>query len=103
MAFRGKRKSMTLPLQKYINWYKKTKKGHISVVGVEYPRELHKKHNKLSFLAESMKIGNVEKLVLSLNDKKVYVVHSKNLNKGLKHSLKLKKYIGLLDLTKTIK
>ena len=50
-----------------------------------------------------MKIANVEKLVPSLNDKKVYVVHSKNLNEGLKHSLKLKKYIGLLDLTKTIK
>ena len=69
----------------------KDKKGNILEVGVEYPEELHKKHNKLSFLAETMKVGNVGKLVQSLNDKKAYVVHSKNLNKTLKHGLKLKK------------
>ena len=53
--------------------------------------ELHEKHNKLPFLAERMKFGEMEKLVPNLKDKKVYVVHMKNLNLALKHGLKLKK------------
>ena len=34
----------------------------------EYPKELHKKHNELSFSAERMKIGKVKKLVPNLKD-----------------------------------
>ena len=49
--------------------------------------ELHKKHNKLPFLAERMKFGEMEKLVPNLKDKKAYVVHMKNLNLALKHGL----------------
>ena len=46
-----------------------------------------------------MKIGKVEKLVANFEDKKMYVVDIKDLNKTLKHGLKLKKkYIELLDL-----
>ena len=61
------------------------------MVDVEYPKELDKNHNELSFLAERMKVGKAEKLVPNLKDKKGYVVHTKTLNQALKHGLKLKK------------
>ena len=70
---------------------KKDKKGYILEVDVEYPKELHKNHNELPFLAERMKIGKVEKLVPNLKDEKTYLVQSKSLNEALKHGLKLKK------------
>ena len=70
---------------------KKDKKRYILVVNEEYPKELHKKHNKLRFLAENLDIGKVEKLVPNLKDKKMYVVHIKSLNQTLKCGLKIKK------------
>ena len=41
------------------------KKIYVLEADVEYPKELHKNHNELPFLAERMKIGKVEKLVPS--------------------------------------
>ena len=41
------------------------KKKYVLEADVEYPKELHKNHNELPFLAERMKIGKVEKLVPS--------------------------------------
>lgn len=38
-----------------------------------------------------MTTGKVAKLVPNLKNKKAYVVHIKNLNRALKHGLKLKK------------
>ena len=70
---------------------KKDKRGYILEVDVDYPKELHKKHNELPFLPEKMKIGKVEKLVPNLFNKKKYVVHIKKLNQALKHGLILKK------------
>ena len=69
----------------------KDKEGYILEVDVDYPKELHKKHNERPFLAERMKIGKMDKLGPNLNDKKTYVVHIKRLNRALKHGLKLKK------------
>ena len=42
---------------------KRKDKGYILEVDVEYPKELHDKHNDLPFLTEKMKINKVEKLV----------------------------------------
>ena len=70
---------------------KKDKKGYILEVDVDYPRELHERHNELPFLPERMKIGKVEKLVPNLNKKKKYVVHIRTLDQALKHGLVLKK------------
>ena len=56
---------------------RKCKKWYISEIHVKHPKELHKKDNELLFLAEGLKIGQVEKLVLNLKDKKTYVVHIK--------------------------
>ena len=64
---------------------------------MEYPKELHEKHNELLFLAERMKIGREEKLVPNLRDKKGYVVHIKTLNQALKHGLKLKKVHRVIE------
>ena len=47
---------------------KKDKKGCILEVDVEYPKELYKNHEELSFLGERMKIGKMEKLVPDLKD-----------------------------------
>ena len=70
---------------------KKDRKGYILEVDIDYPKELHKQHNELPFLAERMKIGKVEKLVPNLNNKRKYVVHIKKLHQTLKHGLVLKK------------
>ena len=70
---------------------KKDKRGYISEVDVEHPRELHESHNELSFLTERMKIGRVENLVPNLKHKKGYVIQIKTLNQALKHGLKPKK------------
>ena len=71
---------------------KKDKREYLLEVDVEYPRELHKNHNELPFLAEKMKIGRGEEgISIKLMDKKTYVVHIKALNQALKHGLKLKK------------
>ena len=58
---------------------------------MEYPKELHEKHNELQFLAERMKIGREEKLVPNLRDKKGYVIHIKTLNQNIKAWFKIKK------------
>ena len=44
-------------------------------VGIQYPENLHKLHNDLSFLIERMKIQKVEKLVANLRDKTEYLIH----------------------------
>ena len=58
-------------------------------VNVDYLEKVHKNHNELSFLAERMKIGKVEKLKLNLKDKKMYT--NLKLEQALKHGLKLNK------------
>ena len=62
-------------------------KGYVLEVDVSYPKELHNSHNELPFMCEKMKIGDVEKLVLNLRDKRNYVIHIQALNQALKHGL----------------
>lgn len=69
-------------MKKHGQWY-------ILEAHVEYPKELHKKHNKLPYLGERIKIGKVKNLVPNFRDKNTCVVHIKNLNEALKHGLKL--------------
>ena len=51
---------------------------------------------------EIINIGKVQKLVPNLKDKKTYVVHIRYLDQALKNSVRLKQYIGFIDLNKTI-
>ena len=76
---------------------KKDKRGYLLEVDVKYPKELHKNHNELPFLAEKMKIGREEKLVPNLKNKKGYVVHIKALDQALKHGLRLKKVQRVIE------
>ena len=57
-------------------------------VDLEYPEQLHNLHNDYPLAPECIKIGNVEKLILNLNNKTNYAVHYENLK--LYESLGLK-------------
>ena len=52
---------------------------------------MHGFHSDLPFLPERKKLGKVEKLLTSLEDKCEYVVHIKSLKQVLNHGLVLKK------------
>ena len=80
---------------------KKDKRGCLLEVDVEYPKDLHKNHNELPFLAERMKIGKVEKLVPNLKDKNGFVVHIRALNQALKDGLKLKTVHQVIEFTQS--
>ena len=72
-------------------------KGYLLEVDVEYPKELHKNHNVLPFLSKRMKFGREEKLVTNLKDKKGYAVQIKTLNQALKHGLKSKIVLWVIE------
>ena len=69
----------------------KSEKGYILEVDVKYPKELNKPQNDLPFLLERNKLGKVEKLVSSLEDKIGYAIHIKSLKQALNRRLVLKK------------
>ena len=75
-----------------MNLLKNTRKG-IFENQCKVSKRVHKKHNKLSFLSERMKVRKVKKSVSNLKDKKMYAVHIKNLNQELNHGLKIKKIL----------
>ena len=58
---------------------------------LEYPKQLHDLHNDNPLAPERIKIGNVEKRILNLNNKTKYVV--------LYENLKLYKSVGLKNPT----
>ena len=47
-------------------------------VDLEYPQDLHSLHNDYPLASERIRIKNVEKLILNLNNKTNYVVHYEN-------------------------
>ena len=57
---------------------------------IEYPKNLWDLHKDLPFLAETRKLGNVEKLITSIDDKKNYVIHS-SIKTSIKSWIKIKK------------
>ena len=87
------------------------KKGLILEVDLEYPRELHNLHHNYPVAPEKAKvsknmlssyckkiaekykisIGQVNKLIPTLKDKKEYVLHYRNLQQYLDLGLKIKK------------
>ena len=91
------RRQRTLLLEKIDELVKKDKRGYLSEVDVEYPKELHENQNELPFLMKRMKTGKVEKLVPNLKDEKGYEVHIKTLNQALKHGLKFKKVHQVIE------
>ncbi len=60
-------------------------------VDLEYPKELHDKHNEYPLAPERLLVGKVEKLIPNLNDKTKYVLHHENLKMYLRMGLELTK------------
>ena len=71
--------------------------GSLLEVDIEYPKTLWDLHKDLPFLAERRKLGNVEKLITSLDEKENYVVHISALKQALNHGLILKKVHRVIE------
>ena len=63
--------------------------GYFLEVDIEYPKKLFSLHKDLAFLPERKKIGKIEKLVCSIEDKKKYIIHINALKQVTNHGLKL--------------
>lgn len=73
--------------------------GYSFEVDLEYPESLHELHNDYPFCAENTFVPdkrNVKKLLLTLSDKKNYVIHYRMLKLALQHGLILKKIHHIL-------
>ena len=73
------------------NYDENIKYGALLEADIEHPKELHKLHRYLQFLAERNVINKTLKLITSFEDKEKYVVHISALKQALDHGLKLKK------------
>lgn len=73
--------------------------GYIFEVDLEYPDSLHDLHKDYPFCAENTFVPgtNVRKLLLTLCDKKNYVIHYKMLKLALENGLVLKKIHRILQ------
>ena len=72
------------------NYNENSDYGSILEVDTEYPKTLWGLHKDWPFLAERTKIGIVEKLVTSIEDKENYVIPISALKQALDHELILK-------------
>ena len=70
---------------------KNSDEGYFLEVDAEYPKTLFNSHKDLPFLPERKKVGKVEKLICSIEDKEKYVIHIRALKQALNHGLNLKK------------
>lgn len=78
--------------------------GYVFEVDLDYPPNLHDLHNEYPFCAENMHVPgtkNVKKLLLTLFDKKNYVIHYRMLKLALQHGLILKKVHRVLQFNQT--
>ena len=64
------------------NYNEDSDAGYILEVDIDYPKELHRSHRDLPFLAIKK-----EKLLTTLEDKEKYVVHITALKQALQHGL----------------
>lgn len=73
--------------------------GYIFEVDLDYPDSLHNSHNDYPFCAQNMcpPGGKHSKLLLTLHNKRNYVIHYKMLKMVLQHNLKLTKVHRVLQ------
>lgn len=83
--------------------------GFIFEVDLEYPENLHNAHNDFPFCCEKqrlpreavdindVKVNKIDKLLLTLSEKKNYVIHYRMLKLALNHGLVLKKVHRILS------
>ncbi|VDO11952.1 unnamed protein product [Brugia timori] len=75
--------------------------GYYFDVDLDYPVELHDKHNELPFLCEKKSIYKVEKLLCTLENKRNYHIHYRMLKLALKHGLILNKINKIIKFKQT--
>ncbi|CAP24770.1 Protein CBG03970 [Caenorhabditis briggsae] len=87
-----------LKIEDYIDYLKNLGKGCIFEVDLEYPKDLHSKHNDFPLCPENVKINKqtVKKLCNTLFDKEKYVIHNENVLQCLQLGLKIKKIHRIL-------
>lgn len=85
--------------QKLLNIPDDAEYGYMLEVDLDYPQHLHDLHNDYPFCSEHLCMGNstVEKLVLTLDNKRNYIVHYRMLKLVLTHGLELKKIHRVLQ------
>lgn len=74
--------------------------GYIFEVDLEYPQHLHDLHKDYPFCAENRTVPNTKndkKLLLTVSDKKEYIIHYRMLKCALKNGLVLKKIHKVLQ------
>ena len=99
-----------------MSWQVKRKTGFILEVDLEYPQELHDKHNSYPLASETTQVpedwyspyqkelakelglskDKTEKLLLAFKDKENYVIHYRNLQLYLSLGMRLKKVHSVL-------
>ena len=76
-------------------------KGYVLEVDLEYPKELHDKHNDYPLAAENIMLDKVSKLTPNLNNKEKYVIHHKALRQCTDLGLKLTKIHRVLEFAES--
>jgi len=78
--------------------------GRIYEVDISYPKELYNLHNDLLFLPQNgiPKGSKVQKLIATLEPKKNYLIHYRNLQQAIQNGLIVEKVIILLKYFKTV-
>lgn len=77
--------------------------GYMFEVFLEYPKELHDKHNDLPFCSENKKVGNskLPKLIADFSEKESYRIHYRTLQQCLSEGLVLKKVVRILGFSQS--
>ena len=73
------------------NYDENSDNGFLYETDVEYPKIIGMSHTDLPFLSERRKIGKVDELVVTIEDKEKYVLHISALKQALNHGLKVKR------------
>jgi DNA polymerase type B, organellar and viral len=71
--------------------------GYVLCVDLDYPEELHEKHNSLPFCVEHLQIGKSRKLTPNLYNKRLYTIHYRLLQQAMKHGLILRKVHKIIE------
>lgn len=69
--------------------------GRVYEVDISYPNYLHDIHNDLPFLPNNSKPpgSKISKLIATLNSKKNYIIHYRNLQQAIENGLIVEKVI----------
>ena len=84
------------------NYNENSDRGYFLEVDVEYPKNLFNSHKDFTFLPERKKLGRLEKIVCSIEDKEKYVVHIKALKQALNHGLVLKRVHRVIQFNQKV-